>query len=150
MKISEGKKKDLILVDPRQLKIEDWNPRFDLGDIEELKNSIIENGVLTPFVGYKEGDFEEYHYKVVTVAKSKAEAIKKAKKTTFFKHCGFTDSGETHIDDKYGIDVDDIHKIEDILAVQYKSKYQLKITITNTFSTDEKHIGYLALTKLKK
>ena len=30
--------------------------------------------------GYKEGDFEEYHYKVVTVAKSKAEAIKKAKK----------------------------------------------------------------------
>ncbi len=34
--------------------------------------------------GYKEGDFEEYHYKVVTVAKSKAEAIKKAKKTTFF------------------------------------------------------------------
>ena len=102
------------------------------------------------FFGYKEGDFEEYHYKVVTVAKSKAEAIKKAKKTTFFKHCGFTDGGETHIDDKYGIDVDDIHKIEDILAVQYKSKYQLKITITNTFSTDEKHIGYLALTKLKK
>lgn len=55
--INKTKKKDLILVDPRQLKIEDWNPRFDLGDIEELKNSIIENGVLTPFVGYKEGDF---------------------------------------------------------------------------------------------
>ncbi len=80
----------------------------------------------------------------------KQKPSKKQRKLLSSKHCGFTGGGETHIDDKYGIDVDDIHKIEDILAVQYKSKYQLKITITNTFSTDEKHIGYLALTKLKK
>ena len=100
--------------------------------------------------GYKEGDFEEYHYKVLVVAKTKSEAIKKAKKTTFFQHVGFKGGGETHIDDKYGVDVDDIHKIDDILDVQYKLNYRLKITKTDTLSTDEKHIGYIALTKLKK
>mgnify|MGYP002662407299 FL=1 len=86
----------------------------------------------------------------LVVAKTKSEAIKKAKKTTFFQHVGFKGGGETHIDDKYGVDVDDIHKIDDILDVQYKLNYQLKITKTDTLSTDEKHIGYIALTKLKK
>lgn len=33
--------------------------------------------------GYKEGDFEEYHYKVLAVAKTKAEAIKKPNKLHF-------------------------------------------------------------------
>lgn len=55
--INATKKKDVLLVDPRMLRVEDWNPRFDLGNLEELKDSIIENGILTPFVGYKEGDF---------------------------------------------------------------------------------------------
>lgn len=97
--------------------------------------------------GYKEGEFEEYHYKVVVVAKTKAEAIKKAKQTTFYKHCGFK-GAESHIDDKYGIDVDDIHNIEDILSDKFKSQYRLKITKTNTTSEDEKHIGYLKIDKL--
>lgn len=55
--INATKKKDVLLVDPRMLRVEDWNPRFDMGNLEELKESIIENGILTPFVGYKEGDF---------------------------------------------------------------------------------------------
>ena len=93
--------------------------------------------------GYKEGEFEEYHYKVVTVAKTKAEAIKKAKQTIFYKHCGFS-----HIDDKYGIDIDDIHNIEDILSDKFKSEYRLKITKTNVTFEDEKHIGYLKIDKI--
>ena len=97
--------------------------------------------------GYKEGEFEEYHYKVLVVAKTKAEAIKKAKQTTFYKHCGFK-GAESHIDDKYGIDVDDIHNIEDILSDKFKSQYRLKITKTNVISEDEKHIGYLKLDKI--
>ena len=97
--------------------------------------------------GYKEGEFEEYHYKVLVVAKTKAEAIKKAKQTTFYKHCGFN-GAESHIDDKYGVDVDDIHNIEDIISDKFKSEYRLKITKTNAISEDEKHIGYLKMDKI--
>ena len=97
--------------------------------------------------GYKEGEFEEYHYKVLVVAKTKAEAIKKAKQTTFYKHCGFK-GAESHIDDKYGVDVDDIHNIEDILSDKFKSQYRLKITKTNVTFEDEKHIGYLKIDKI--
>ena len=97
--------------------------------------------------GYKEGEFEEYHYKVLVVAKTKAEAIKKAKQTTFYKHYGFK-GAESHIDDKYGIDVDDIHNVEDILSEKFKSQYRLKITKTNIISEDEKHIGYLKIDKI--
>ena len=97
--------------------------------------------------GYKEDEFEEYHYKVLVVAKTKAEAIKKAKQTTFYKHCVFK-GAESHIDDKYGVDVDDIHNIEEILSDKFKSQYRLKITKTNVISEDEKHIGYLKLDKI--
>ena len=97
--------------------------------------------------GYKEGEFEEYHYKIVTVAKTKAEAIKKTKQTTFYKHCGFK-GAESHIDDKYGVDVDDIHNIEDILSAKFKSEFALKITKTNETFEDEKHIGYLKIDKI--
>ena len=56
--INETKKKDLFLVDPRNLRIEEgFNTRTDYGDIDALMNSIIENGVLVPLSGYKEGDF---------------------------------------------------------------------------------------------
>lgn len=99
--------------------------------------------------GYKEGEFEEYHYKVIVVAKTKAEAIKKAKQTTFYKHYGFK-GAESHIDDKYGIDVDDIHNIEDILSEKFKLQYRLKITKTNATSEDEKHIGYLKIDKISE
>lgn len=96
--------------------------------------------------GYKENEFEEYHYKVLTVAKTKAAAIKNAKKTSFYKYCAISiKGGESHIDDKYGIDVDDIHLIEDILQPEFKNKYRLKITKTSNFKENIKHIGYLKI-----
>jgi hypothetical protein len=98
--------------------------------------------------GYKEGEFEEYHYKVLVVATTKGEAIKKAKQTTFYKHCGFK-SATSHIDDKYGVGVDDIHTIEEILSDAFKSEYGLQIKKTNTISEDEKHIGYLKIDTIK-
>lgn len=98
--------------------------------------------------GYKEGEFEEYHYKTLVIAKTKAEAIKKTKQTAFYKHCGFKGAA-SHIDDKYGVDVDDIYNIEDILSEKLKSKYCIKITKTNAYSKDEKHIGYLKIDTLK-
>lgn len=99
--------------------------------------------------GYKENEFEEYHYKVVTVAQNKAQAIKKAKATLFYKHCGFK-GATSHIDDKYGIDVDDIYEIDDILSSKFKEKFKLKITKTNSNQQDGLEIGYVKIDKLLK
>ncbi|MFV5695703.1 DUF1543 domain-containing protein [Flavobacterium sp. LB3P122] len=98
--------------------------------------------------GYKENEFEEYHYKILSVAKSLGLASKNARKTTFYKHCGFK-GAITHIDDKYIIEVDDIYNVSDILDKQFKEKYALKIIKTETdLKEDELHIGYLKLNKI--
>ncbi|MFE3868590.1 DUF1543 domain-containing protein [Flavobacterium sp. LS2P90] len=98
--------------------------------------------------GYKENEFEEYHYKILTVAESMGLASKKARRSTFYKHCGFK-GAPSHIDDKYGIDVDDIYKVSDILSAPFKEKYALKITKSKTdLKEDELHIGYLKLNKI--
>ncbi len=100
--------------------------------------------------GYRPGEFEEHHYKMLAVGPKMAVAIKKAKKSVFYKHFGFEGKGaESHIDDKYGIDVDDKHKVIDLLDVEAKSKYQIKITaLTEPKAEDKLHIGYLKIKKL--
>lgn len=97
--------------------------------------------------GYKPGDLEEYHYKALVVAETMGRAIKQAKQTAFYKHCGFK-GAESHIDEKYGIDVDNAHKIEDILPAHLKEHYHIAITKTDTLQEDELHIGYVTLGKL--
>jgi hypothetical protein len=69
--------------------------------------------------GYKENEFEEYHYKILTVAQSMGLASKRRR--VLSKHCGFKGAGVSHIDDKYGIDVDDLYKVTDILDSQLKN-----------------------------
>ena len=97
--------------------------------------------------GYKENEFEEYHYKIVTAAKDKGEAIRKSKQTAFYKHCGFK-GAESHIDDKYGIDVDDLYQIEDVLPAAVKDKYTISLAVVDNAAPDELHIGYLTIDKL--
>jgi hypothetical protein len=99
--------------------------------------------------GYKPNEFEEYHYKTLCVANSKAEAIAFAKQTTFYKHTGFKGAA-SHIDDKYGVDVDDVFEINDVLSPEIKKHYQLNITPSAATKKDELHIGYLNLAKLLK
>lgn len=100
--------------------------------------------------GYKENEFEEYHYKILTVDEHLAQATKNAKATSFYKHVGFS-GAVSHIDDKYGIDVDDIYKVMDILNPSLKMEYQIKITRSATIlAQDEIHTGYLKLNKLLK
>jgi len=99
--------------------------------------------------GYKQNEFEEYHYKILSVGDTLAEVTKKAKKSTFYKHVGFK-GATSHIDDKYGIDIDDIFRVKDILNSYYKEKYELKISKNATSLEEDKlHIGYLKLDKLK-
>ncbi len=102
--------------------------------------------------GYKKNEFDEFHYKMIVVAESKSEAIQQAKQTAFFKHTGF-DKANSHIDDKYGIDVDDLIDIEEILSLKTKEKYCFEITeITSEKSVqeDEIQLGYFTIKKLEK
>ncbi|MDQ6762416.1 MAG: DUF1543 domain-containing protein [Bacteroidota bacterium] len=97
--------------------------------------------------GYKKDEFEEFHYKMLAVAKEKGEAVRQAKKTAFYKHTGFK-GADSHIDDKYGIDVDDVYAIEDILPADNKSKYTIEISESLTDHEDEMHLGYFTFQKL--
>ena len=98
--------------------------------------------------GYKHGDFEEYHYKILVAALDKAEAIKKAKETAFYIHTGFK-GATAHIDDKYGVDVDDVYEITDILPAALKEKYSIVISQGKQQNEDSLHLGYIKLDKLK-
>jgi hypothetical protein len=97
--------------------------------------------------GYKPNEFEEYHYKVLAVAPNKTKAIKQAKQTAFYQHCGFK-GAESHIDNQYGVDVDDVHKVEDILPASHKAIYQLELVKADGVIENVLHIGYLKVSKL--
>ena len=99
--------------------------------------------------GYKENEFEEYHYKIVTVAPTIAEAQKKSKQTTFFKHCGFGKAAASHIDDKFGIDIDESFNVKEILMPIFKDNFDIKISKSNVdLPEDMLHIGYVKLDKI--
>jgi len=98
--------------------------------------------------GYKPGDMEEYHYKLLCVAGDKGAAIKQAKQTAFYQHTGFK-GATSHIDDKYGIDVDDIYEIQDILPASLKTTYDIILEKTaDKVTEDELHIGYVKFSSL--
>ena len=98
--------------------------------------------------GYKPGSFEEYHYKMLRVAPALAPAVKEAKKTLFYTHYDFKGAA-SHIDDTHGIDVDDAHKVTDLLDATSKSKYSLQLTAASTpVAEDAFHIGYLKIKSL--
>ena len=122
---------------------------FELKIVE--KNSAISDQYLF-FInlgGYEKGRFEELHHQSLMVGKSMAEIIKKAKKTEFYKTMGFKNA-ESHIDDKYGVDIDDVFKVNDILPQEMKEKYSMVLEKTEV-ENQENHtfIGYLAISKIK-
>jgi hypothetical protein len=100
--------------------------------------------------GYKPNELEEYHYKMIEVAEEKGEAIAAAKKTAFYKHTGFKGAA-SHIDDKYGIDVDDVVAIEDILPKNLKKQFSITIkkASSKNITEDQLHLGYLKWSKIK-
>ena len=97
--------------------------------------------------GYKKDEFEEFHYKMLVAANDKGTAISMSKDTAFYRHTGFS-SAPSHVDDKYGIDVDDCFEIQDILSSKYKSEYRIILTPALHESEDEIHLGYFTLDKL--
>ena len=80
---------------------------------------------------------------MLIVAEEKSSAIKKAKESEFFKRYF-----SPHIDDKYGVDVDDVFEIEEVLPEDMKAKYQLAFTPMNGLLEDEIILGYMPINKL--
>lgn len=97
--------------------------------------------------GYKQGEFDEFHYKMLVVASSTAEALQMGKNTAFYKHTGFK-GAPSHTDDKYGVDVDDLHQIKDILPPDQKELYSIRIGPSDSSATDVLYLGYFPLDKL--
>lgn len=95
--------------------------------------------------GYKPNEFEEFHYKMIAAAPDKSEAISQSKKTAFYKHTGFK-GATSHIDDKYGVDVDDVFEIEDILNQSTKKNFSIHLKKSEVLLTDDQfHLGYFKL-----
>lgn len=97
--------------------------------------------------GYRKDEFEEYHYKLLVVAKDIETAAAQAKQQIFYKENGFK-GASAHIDDKYGIDVDEAYSVEDILPEELFSQYRLEITEKESVA-DEIHLGYVPLWKIQ-
>lgn len=95
--------------------------------------------------GYKKNEFEEFHYKMLVAASDKGEAVRQSRQTAFYRHTGFR-GAPSHIDDKYGVDVDDIFEVRDILPDTIKKQYSLLIEPAQSGGReDEIHLGYFRL-----
>lgn len=99
--------------------------------------------------GYSSGILEEQHYTLLTVQDNRSLAIQAAKKNIFFKSNSLKGIATSHIDEKYGLDVDDIHQIEDLLPPVVKKLYKITITEGTDLPEDTIHLGYFKLDKLK-
>ncbi|WP_240775007.1 DUF1543 domain-containing protein [Pedobacter xixiisoli] len=100
--------------------------------------------------GYTAGRLEEQHYTLLSVCRDKAEATQLAKKVAFFKSATIAGmkGANAHIDEKYGIDVDDIHRIEDIWRPLAHENYGIRLVPSDNLVADEVHLGYFRLDRL--
>ncbi len=99
--------------------------------------------------GYKAGVFQEFHEMHLMTGKKMSEILRRVKKTEFYKTFGFT-GAESHIDDKYGVDIDDIYKIDDLLSKKTKEKHQIVLEKSTTENQENiTNIGYFSLKSLK-
>lgn len=105
--------------------------------------------------GYQRGSFEEFHYKLLIVAATQANAIKQAKQSEFYKAFTYKDkdspfNAASHIDDKFEVDIDDIYNVNDLI-----SNVRLLIEpITNDShglvnADDKEYVGYLSIKNLR-
>ncbi|MDO5058430.1 MAG: DUF1543 domain-containing protein [Neisseria sp.] len=94
--------------------------------------------------GYKRGEFEEYHHKMLLVADSSKAAVQQAKDCAFYREFDF-EGAVSHIDDHHGVDIDELYNLNDVLSAQYKAQYALDISpAAGGAPEDALHIGYLS------
>lgn len=100
--------------------------------------------------GYQSGKLEEQNYTLLTVQEDRNGAIKTSTLTDFFKQQSIASvkSASAHIDEKYGIDVDEVYRIEDVLPSQVTDRYQIILPPATGPIKDEIYLGYFKLDHL--
>lgn len=100
--------------------------------------------------GYQSGKLEEQHYTLLTVQDDRKGAIKTSTMTDFFKNQSIAavKSASAHIDEKYGVDVDEVYRIEDVLSPGVKHLYHISLVPETAVLPDVIHLGYFKLDKL--
>lgn len=127
---------------------------------DRVDNKLDNQGKQLYFVnlgGYLPGQFEEFHYKTLVVAETLGKATAQVKKTAFYQDYTFDNvdtakSGvaTSHVDDKYQLDLDDIHCVADLLPNDVALTIQpLTEPEKNQLPYDALHIGYLSLKQIK-
>ena len=127
---------------------------------DRVDNKLDSQGKQLYFVnlgGYLPGQFEEFHYKTLVVAETLGKATAQVKKTAFYQDYTFDNvdtakSGvaTSHVDDKYQLDLDDIHCVADLLPNDVALTIQpLTEPEKNQLPYDALHIGYLSLKQIK-
>ena len=128
--------------------------------IESDNQAANDNGLKLFFInlgGYQQGSFEEFHHKLLIVAATQAEAIKQAKKSTFYKEFTFKDkdspfNAASHIDDKFQVDIDDIYDVNDLVSniqILIEPRIHNSHELTNA-DEDKEYVGYLSIKNLRK
>ncbi|MCC9042727.1 DUF1543 domain-containing protein [Myroides sp. M-43] len=96
--------------------------------------------------GYKPGIFDEFHQTCLVVANSQKDAIQYVKSTAFYEEYNLPPRGYSHVDNKYGLDVDDIYEIDEILNEDFRRQYAIAITpSTESLIEDHIELGYMKL-----
>ena len=127
---------------------------------DRVDNKLDSQGKQLYFVnlgGYLPGQFEEFHYKTLVIAETLGKATAQVKKTAFYQDYTFDNvdtakSGvaTSHVDDKYQLDLDDIHCVADLLPNDVALTIQpLTEPEKNQLPDDALHIGYLSLKQIK-
>ena len=98
--------------------------------------------------GYQSGKLEEQYHIILSVYDDQVHATDEAKKGVFYKTNTLNGAG-SHIDEKHGVDVDDIYRIEKILLPEYKNKFHIVITPATDSFQDTVQLGYFKLDKIK-
>ncbi|WCT13764.1 DUF1543 domain-containing protein [Mucilaginibacter jinjuensis] len=99
--------------------------------------------------GYTSGKLEEQHYTLLTVQESRLKAVQAAKNNLFFKTNSLKGIATAHIDEKYGVDVDSVHHIEDLISPHLKAKYRIVFDDRTDLPDDKIHLGYFKLDKIR-
>lgn len=122
---------------------------FQLKIVEKTEDVSKDQLFFVNLGGYQIGKFEELHHQCLMVGKSMSEIIKRVKKTEFYKTMGFK-TAESHIDEKLGVDIDDIYKVKDILPLEMKEKYSIILEKTDEMNQENfTRLGYLMISKIK-
>ena len=106
--------------------------------------------------GYQQGSFEEFHYKLLIVAATQADAIKQAKQSKFYKQFTFKDkdspfNAASHIDDKFEVDIDNIYNVNDLISNVRLLIEPMANDSHELVNTDDKeYVGYLSIKNLRK